>query len=392
MDDNRSYIQTIAPSVFLDHRDNGPLYILGDNVSYAGNTSSSSENFTIAVDPFFQTLKDTASVVLPICYVIVLLVGVLGNSLVLYVILANKSLRTCPNMLFLNLAVADLLFLLFVVPLETAVNVSQWELQLGDGLCKMLKYTTFVTMAVSAYSLAAICVFRCRAIVSPIRASKYLKRRHAACVSFLIWLLMLASNVPVAMYHREVAQCAPVPETDFQFYLLLSVFSGVDFILPLTITAVATAIIVYQLRQNRPVPENKSLSSAGYNRRLIVLVVTVTAIFVVCWGPFHVIIILKSLWLHGMATHAWVVASIVSLFMGYANSCINPIIYNFVSREFRKAFLRTWTRCTPARQRRNDQTLTSFKSFRTTSFNVREQQVNIWGRTRSTTSSTKSSP
>ncbi|XP_023930706.1 neuropeptides B/W receptor type 1-like [Lingula anatina] len=319
---------------------------------------------------FMMDLREISSILLPVIYGLVLVVGISGNSLVIYVILNNKKMKTCPNMLFLNLAVADLLFLLFCVPLQSAVAISKWRLMIGDVLCKMLRFTTYVTMGVSAYSLAVICMFRCRAIASPIRASQFLTRRHAITVSLIVWLAMLAFNIPTALYSREIGQCSMHTETDVEFYLLFSIISGIDFFIPVTLLALSTVAIVCHIRRSRFTPESETLVAAGYNPRIIVVLVAVTAVFVLCWGPFHVNFILMMLEVQGIS-RAWVVTSISSIVLASANSCLNPIIYNFVSKEFRKAFRQTMSTVMRSREHScSGHTVVSMRSLRTSARNT----------------------
>ena len=55
-------------------------------------------------------------VTVPILYGIVTALGVTGNSLVIYVIVSKARMRTVTNFLLLNLAVADLSFVIVIPP------------------------------------------------------------------------------------------------------------------------------------------------------------------------------------------------------------------------------------------------------------------------------------
>jgi hypothetical protein len=56
------------------------------------------------------------SIIVPIVFVWLMLIGVTGNATLVYIILREKSLRTVPNALIVNLSIGDLLLLIFSAP------------------------------------------------------------------------------------------------------------------------------------------------------------------------------------------------------------------------------------------------------------------------------------
>jgi hypothetical protein len=82
------------------------------NVTDVGNDTSSIEIDMAAM----RNLERIVSIVVPIFFSIVVVIGFFGNLLVVLVVTFNKQMRNTTNLLILNLAVADILFIVFCVP------------------------------------------------------------------------------------------------------------------------------------------------------------------------------------------------------------------------------------------------------------------------------------
>lgn len=67
------------------------------------------------------------------------------------------------------------------------------------------------------------------------------------------------------------------------------------------------------------------------------LVVVVVLVFAVSWLPIQLVLLLKSLDAYQMNVIGLVI-QITGHVMAYMNSCVNPILYAFLSENFRKAF------------------------------------------------------
>ena len=74
--------------------------------------------------------------VTPTLFSLVLLVGASGNSLVIYVILSRREMRSITNLMLVNLAVADLAFLFTTVPF-TAIKYAADTWPFDDATCKV---------------------------------------------------------------------------------------------------------------------------------------------------------------------------------------------------------------------------------------------------------------
>jgi len=75
-----------------------------------------------------------------VLYSVIFVVGLSGNSLVVYVVSRNAAMRTITNIFIANLAVADIMMCLLAVPLTPAViMLRSWPF--GEVRLRVLSYS-----------------------------------------------------------------------------------------------------------------------------------------------------------------------------------------------------------------------------------------------------------
>lgn len=75
------------------------------------------------VETIFMNYSTPITVVFVTAYLIVFILGVFGNTLVIVAITVFPKMRTVTNMFILNLAVADLLVIIFCLPATLLANI-----------------------------------------------------------------------------------------------------------------------------------------------------------------------------------------------------------------------------------------------------------------------------
>jgi len=139
-------------------------------------------------------------VVVPITFCIVAVLGFIGNVLVISVVLSNSRMRNTTNALIINLAIADLLFIVICVPF-TAVSFATSLWPFGSLWCKTYNYAINVTAYVSVYTLVLMALDRYLAVVHPIESLAHRTERNACVVIGVVWLVMCTLNIPVWLHH-----------------------------------------------------------------------------------------------------------------------------------------------------------------------------------------------
>jgi len=83
-------------------------------------------------------------IVVPVLFGLITVVGLSGNGLVIHVIVTKRRMRTVTNLLLLNLAIADVCFVLVIPPFTAYMQAtSSWPF--GDVACRLLHYLVNVT-------------------------------------------------------------------------------------------------------------------------------------------------------------------------------------------------------------------------------------------------------
>ncbi|XP_067005308.1 orexin receptor type 2 [Anabrus simplex] len=97
-------------------------------------------------------------------------------------------------------------------------------------------------------------------------------------------------------------------------------------------------------RRNTVNPANANITTEGQlrsRRKAAKMLVAVVVMFAICYLPVHLLSILRYT-MEIPQNHTTVVIAMLSHWLCYANSAVNPIIYNFMSGKFRKEFRRTF--------------------------------------------------
>ena len=299
---------------------------------------------------FWWKKMEEVAIVVPIIFSLVALVGVIGNSLVVYVVASNENMRSPKNLLITNLAMADLIFLLIAAPVASIAYASPHHWPLGNTYCKIFFTISYHTALVSVYTLVLISIDRFLAILYPIRSIKWRTNTNLLVAIICTWIILLLFCTPLFFSHSEMTTPSNNSYCDFrdnkpidifpqswgwrwnvlQFKILFYIFG---FMLPMLIMSRLYITIFNKLWNQNPVP-GRSITSIQKNRQVVKVFIVVVITFAVCWIPIHIVMILRAL---GMRTNTppLLTIQLISHVLACLNSCLNPIIYGFLYKPFR---------------------------------------------------------
>ncbi|KAM5291952.1 C-C chemokine receptor type 3-like [Ctenodactylus gundi] len=263
---------------------------------------------------------------------LVFVLGLLGNGVVVVILVKYRRLRIPANIYLLNLAVSDLLFIL-PLPFWFDYLVGQ-EGVLSQGMCVFLSGLYAVDLYSEALFITLLTVDRYVAIVHSVFALRVRTVTIAVISSLVTWCLAVLAALPEFLFHEipENSFCIVYPADDnatgHNFHGLRVNILGL--LLPLLVMAICYSGIVKTLLR---IPNQRK-------RKAIRLIFAIVVVFYIFWTPYSLVILLLAFKDTVVRTCQHKenidIAIMVTHLMALTHCCINPIIYAFVSEEFRK--------------------------------------------------------
>ena len=191
-------------------------------------------------------------------------------------------------------------------------------------------------------------------VYHPIRVSTY--RYRTAMVSRIvcicIWSSSLLAMLPLILYATTVVNpdgtqsCTIMwpngqffsPDQAFIWYSMLLVFA-----IPVSLISLFYTLVLLRLRKVGLKRKSRELKKS--HRKVTKLVLAVIIVYIICWLPYWVFQIALTFRPDGFQRFAITLFRVFTL-MSYSNSMLNPLLYAFLSENFRKSFVKAF-HCVP---------------------------------------------
>ncbi|GFU49607.1 allatostatin-A receptor [Nephila pilipes] len=293
----------------------------------------------------YSSIERVVAIVVPILFGIIVIVGLIGNTLVVIVVACNPQMRSTTNVLIINLAVADLLFIMFCVPF-TAFDYALPYWPFGDVWCRVVQYLVIVCAYASIYTLVLMSLDRFLAVVHPITSMSIRTVQNAFIAIGIMWAVIVLACIPALQSHGQIyytyqnieySVCMFLSTEGYNYAAYQICFFLSSYIIPLSLIFILYVLMLKRLWFGVAPGGRISAESLKSKKRVTRMVVIVVVIFAVCWCPIQIVLVLKSVNSYVM-TPMRLVGQITAHILAYMNSCVNPILYAFLSDNFRKAF------------------------------------------------------
>ncbi|XP_028305961.1 thyrotropin releasing hormone receptor 2 [Gouania willdenowi] len=330
---------------------------MADNGSSRTDTPT---NISLSSDIAESLEYKTVSVFLVL---LVCAVGIVGNIMVVLVVLTTRHMRTPTNCYLVSLAIADLTVLVAAgLPNVADSLMGTWVF--GHAGCLGITYLQYLGINVSSCSITAFTVERYIAICHPMKAQTVCTVSRAkriiagvwifTCVYCMLWFFLVDIQVKqdghvLCGYKVKRELYLPIYLIDFAIFyvipLLLAIVLYVLIARILYLSSIpnhrdtsATTLrrscreaneTIRGGRQGRP---KSALSSRKQVTKMLAVVVI---LFALLWMPYRTLVLINS-FVSTPYLDDWFLLFCRTCI--YANSAINPVIYNAMSQKFRSAF------------------------------------------------------
>ncbi|NXI55772.1 P2Y12 protein, partial [Chloroceryle aenea] len=304
------------------------------NFSYSRNSSNCTSDNKIS------------QVIFPLLYTILFLVGITMNGLAMWVFfkISSKS----HFIIFLkNTVVSDFLMILtFPFKILSDAKLVSWVLR--GFVCQVTQVVFYFTMYISILFLGLITIDRYQKATSPFRTSTPRSLLGAKILSTAIWISMFVLSLPNMVLSnkkktpRNVKKCALLKsEFGLVWHEIVNYICQLIFWVNLAVIVVCYILISRELYKSyRRTRCTGKASKKTVNLKVFLII----AVFFICFVPYHFTRIPYTLsQTRGVfecsARNALFYLKESTLWLTSLNACLDPFIYFFLCKSFRKSLL-----------------------------------------------------
>ena len=237
-----------------------------------------------------------------VTYCLIIIVSLVANSLIVIIVCKTPNLKKPINYFIANMALSDLLWPIFVIPLSLSDLHTNYLFliggQLGQALCKLLPCFDSVSFVVSIQNLILIAVDRFGAVVFPLR-SPLIRSKLCPFFIFATWMFSIVFISPDLLAfelveYPEGAWCVRRWKKVFgessSFASILLAHNILFTYIPVLLLVILYSIIFIKLKtQVHPGEQstNNQQQRKRRNRNVLQMSIAIVTVIVLCWLPYN---------------------------------------------------------------------------------------------------------
>ncbi|OWA52256.1 putative Tachykinin-like peptides receptor 99D [Hypsibius exemplaris] len=319
-------------------------------------------------------MSATEQLSITVLYGTAIAIALMGNLAVILAFLVGKRWDSDLSVYLANLAVSDIILSVFCMPFTMSQAIKHhWPF--SEALCPLVMFLQLCSVLSSVYTLVAVGVDRYVFVTKPLEAR--FNRKRGKNVVAGIWLVAVA----LASFQLAVVRCTYFTFNGQQYKDCQEGWSDdthrtaytvavavLTYFLPLLVLVFTYHRIGRILWQDnipganvlRPNAANicplsnhnaSTIKRVKGKQRVVKMLIVVVLIFALCWLPLHVFFLTldffpeavnqwRSVWDGAIFTYTFLTIH----FLAMSSSFVNPIVYSFMSQNFRGDLLSIWQR------------------------------------------------
>ncbi|KAK7135351.1 hypothetical protein R3I94_014118 [Phoxinus phoxinus] len=244
-----------------------------------------------------------SKVLVTLIYAVLFAVGLIGNTMTLYISLQRRSIKHLQGTVhyhLASLAVSDLLILVLCMPVELYNFIwvhHPWAF--GEVACRGYYFLRDGCSYATAFNIVSLSVERYMALCHPFKAKSQMSRGRTRRLICALWCasLILASPMLLTMgqiYVGEESICTTVASNNTA-KTVLQVNALLSFVVPMLVIAVMNALIGHKLQRmthhdlhcSTPSDVTTETNRERSLRHSVKVLRGIVFAFVLCWFPYH---------------------------------------------------------------------------------------------------------
>lgn len=273
-------------------------------------------------------------------YYLVFLVGFIGSCFALWAFTQRGQKQKSMSIYLTNLLTADF-FLTLALPVKIVddLGVASWNLKIFH--CQVTACFIYINMYLSIMFLGFVSMDRCLQLTHSSKIYRVQEPGFAKVLSAAVWVMVLLVTVPnMAIPIRSVEERPGATCIDFKTKLGRDWHVFSNFICTAIFLNFSAMILISNCLAVRQLYRHKYSDSYAHAKRALVSILLVTAGYLLCFVPYHIVRIPYTLSQSDTITscslkQALFTAKEATLLLAVSNLCFDPILYYHLSKSFR---------------------------------------------------------
>lgn len=274
---------------------------------------------------------DEGRIPLLVLYITVLLVGLPANIATIYLTIRKVQRNNVLAIYLLSLSLTDFTYLL-TLPVWAVYVSNSHRWQWSPLACQVTGYVFFTNMYISIFLLCCISIDRYIAVIYALETHGLRHQKLATFVSIAVSGVVGLGHAPV--FSMPMNNHAQGQDRCFEPSQSTATITGynyarfsVGFLAPLVVLIYTNHRILAGIRASASITVHQKQKV----RRLVMVVVL---LFLLCFGPYHILLLLRAISFHFPSLHGdchfeqhVYTPYVISLGLSTINSAANPVLY-----------------------------------------------------------------